>query len=344
MAYTTINKPTDHFNTKLYTGNGGTNAITGVGFQPDWVWLKGRSYVDGHVIYDALRGTNYIQPNTTGTQSSIGTGLSSLDSDGFTLGSWSNINRNSENHVSWNWKANGIGSSNTDGTINSTYTSANTTSGFSIVQYTGTGSAGATVGHGLGVAPKMIIVKGLSYADVWIVGGDNLGGWNKELYLNNNNAVSTNTNAFYGVTPTSSVFTLGSGNATNKSGETYVAYVFAEKRGYSKFGSYIGNADADGTFVYTGFKPAFIIVKNISSSNHWILLDNKREGYNPQKYALFSNQTNAETGDYLVDFTANGFKVRTATGALNEDGETLMYMAFAQALLGGTNDTPAVAL
>ena len=186
MAYTTVNKSTDHFNTKLYTGNGGTNAVTGVGFQPDLVWLKGRSYVDGHVLYDALRGTNYIQSNTMGADSSIGTGLSSLDSDGFTLGSWSNINRNSENHVSWNWKANGIGSSNTDGTINSTYTSANTTSGFSIVQYTGTGSAGATVGHGLGVAPKMIIVKGLSYADVWIVGGDNLGGWNKEMYLNAN--------------------------------------------------------------------------------------------------------------------------------------------------------------
>ncbi len=342
MAYTTVNKSTDHFNTKLYTGNGGTNAVTGVGFQPDLVWLKGRSYVDGHVLYDALRGTNYIQSNTMGADSSIGTGLSSLDSDGFTLGSWSNINRNSENHVSWNWKANGAGSSNGDGSITATV-SANTTSGFSIVKYTGTGS-NATVGHGLGVAPKIIFFKDTTNGSTnWAVYNKDIGN-NYRLTLNANTArQGTSSDYYQNYDPTSSIFYLGSNTRANASSAVTIAYCFADVTGFSKIGKYTGNNNSDGPFVYTGFKPAFVMVKNFDIDINWIILDNKREGYNPQKYALFPNTTNDETGDYLMDFTANGFKVRTATSALNGSGDDLVYMAFAEAPLVGTNNIPAVA-
>jgi len=346
MAYTTINKSTDYFNTKLYTGNSGTQALTGVGFQPDWVWIKGRSTAYSHNIYDAVRGvTKIIKSNSDGVEDTQSTSLTAFDTDGFTLGSYDESNYNSRTYASWNWKAGGgQGSSNTAGSINTTYTSVNTTSGFSISKYTGTGSAGATVGHGLGVAPKMIIVKGLTYADVWIVGGDNLGGWNKEMYLNSTSAVATNNNAFNGVAPTSSVFTLGSGNGTNKSGDTYIAYAFAQKQGYSKFESYTGNGNADGTFVYTGFKPAFVMVKESSSTGSWCIFDNKRLGYNPKNPRLYPNNSNAEdASETIFDIVSNGFKIRGDQSDTNASGQTYIYMAFAEAPLVGSNNVPCTA-
>jgi len=361
MAYTTINKHTDYFNTLTYTGDGTSpKTITGVGFQPDWIWGKRRDDSAGHNLYDAVRGAGNnknIQSNGNGVE---GTGLpatfgyiSAFATDGFTTteGSTDNAywNKNTATYVTWNWKAGGgQGSSNTDGTINTTYTSVNTTAGFSISKYTGTGSAGATVGHGLGVAPKMIIVKGLTYADVWIVGGDNLGGWNKEMYLNANDAVNTNNNAFNGVAPTSSVFTLGSGNATNKSGETYVAYCFVEKQGYSKFGSYAGNGSTDGNFLYTGFKPSFFIHKRSDTTGNWGLFDNKRsttDGNNVINKWVNPDLSNAEgssSSAMNIDFVSNGVKIREDNGDLNTNGGDYIYIAFGQSIVG-SNNIPATA-
>jgi hypothetical protein len=344
MAYTTINKSSEYFNTKLYTGNGSTQSISSVGFQPDWVWLKGRSGSDrDHLLFDAIRGaTNYIKTNATSAEATISSTLTSFDSDGFSIGSNGGVNANSETYASWNWKANGAGVSNTDGSITSTV-SASTTSGFSIVKYTGNSTAGATIGHGLGVAPSMVIFKKLNGTSAWSVYHKSLG---NGYFINlQDTGGSTLSSTFLNNTsPSSSLITLGDADNGNTSGATYVAYCFAEKKGFSKFGSYTGNGNADGTFVYTGFKPAWVLVKKTSATDNWILLDNKRDiAPNPHKLALFPNLSDAEAGDYLTDFLSNGFKIRSATGSLNTGSGSYIYMAFAEEPLVGTNNIPATA-
>ena len=345
MAYTTINKSTDHFNTVTYTGNGGTNAITGVGFQPDMVWTKNRSSAQNHLLYDAVRGIGYyLYPNLTNAQGgSGGSGtFNSFDSDGFTLGSGDDSNVNGENGVAWSWKAaNSAGSANTDGTINSTV-SVNTTAGFSIVKYTGTGS-NATVGHGLGAVPKMFIVKRRDGADSWYIFNSNLGSNDAYIVLDSTNASSTsNGNTLWNSTaPTNQVFSLGTNGVVNGSGRTYVAYCFSEKVGYSKFGSYIGNGNADGTFIYTGFKPAFVMVKRTDNTSDWQMQDNKRIGYNINNYRLKANLSDAETTSGVMDFISNGFKFRGT--AMNTSNGTFAYMAFAEAPLVGSNNIPCTA-
>ena len=207
MSYISF-QPQDYFNTKLYTGTGSSNAQTGVGFQPDWVWIKNRDAAEAHSLYDAVRGTQkVIYSNLINAQATETNGLSSFDSDGFTVGSSGAINGSSQNIVSWNWLANGQGSANTDGSINTTYTSANTTSGFSIVSYTGTG-ANATVGHGLGVAPSMIITKSLVATQEWCVGMDALG-WDKLLFLNETSASQSGSTYWQSTAPTNQVFSVG---------------------------------------------------------------------------------------------------------------------------------------
>ena len=276
MAYTTINKSTAHFNTKLYTGNASTNAITGVGFQPDWVWLKRRDASGNHNLYDAVRGvTKYLESSSTAPEQTQSYGLTAFGTDGFTLGSNTNMNGNSQTFVSWNWKANGAGSANTNGSINSTV-SVNTTAGFSIVKFVGNATSGATEGHGLGVTPKLVIIKNLDTNGLnWRSYHASLGA-TKYLELDNNAAAVTASNFMNDTTPTSTVFSLGNGTTPNKSGDNYVAYCFAEKTGYSKFGSYTGNNNADGIFVYLGFKPAFVIIKKTDSTGYWVIQDNKR--------------------------------------------------------------------
>ena len=341
MAYTTINKSTDNFNTKTYSGNGGTQSLTGVGFQPDFTWIKQRTGTTWHNLYDAVRGvTKAIACNDTDAEDTRATGLTAFDSDGFSLGSDSNANAGSgSTYVSWNWKAGGgQGSSNTAGSINTTYTSANTTAGFSISQYTGTGS-NATVGHGLGVAPKFIIVKCVSHASEWIV---YYGDATDYLKFNEANATADDSTRWNDTAPTNSVFSLGTQGDINTSGRTYIAYCFAEKTGFSKIGSYVGNGNADGTFVYTGFKPAFVLLKNTTDAADWNLKDSKRPGYNQVNDILYPNLNNAEEHGGDIDILSNGFKVRTTAANTNNNGSTYIYMAFGQTLVG-TNNIPATA-
>ena len=346
MAYTTINKSTDYFNTKLYTGTGSTQSITGVGFQPDWVWCKTRNDTQDHQLIDVVRGvTKTIASNGSAAEFTDSNGLTAFGTDGFTVGSSGGINGSGDTLVSWNWKAgNAQGSSNTDGSINTTYTSVNTTAGFSISQYTGNGSAGATVGHGLGAVPGLIFIKNLSSASTdWGVYHQSLGG-TKALFLDLANQADTNIKYFNNTDPTNQVFSLGTYNDENANGENYIAYCFAEKAGYSKFGSYTGNGNADGTFVYTGFKPAWIMIKCSShGSNNWVMVDNKREGFNPDNDRLYADSTSAESDTDVVDILSNGFKNRFTGGTSNGTSKSYVYMAFAEAPLVGTNNIPATA-
>ena len=343
MAYISF-QPSDYFNTVLYTGNGSTQSITGVGFQPDWIWQKARNQTYDHRLFDAVRGTTKaIYSNTSGSEGTE-SGVTAFDSDGFSLGSNAGSNGNTVTYASWNWKANGQGSANSDGSITTTYTSANTTSGFSIVSYTGNATTGATIGHGLGVTPKMIIVKNRTDASTdWVVYHESLGNTNG-IYLNLTSA-SGAVGAWNSTSPTSSVFTVNNANALNGSGDSLIAYCFAEKKGFSKFGSYTGNGNADGTFIYTGFKPAFVICKMSSASGqNWELNDNKRNPYNEATNTLRPNTNDAEDGTFnTCDLLSNGFKLRTSNDATNKSSFTYIYMAFAEHPLVSSNDIPATA-
>ena len=328
MAYTTINKPGLHFKAVTFTGNTSAgHAITGVGFQPDWVWLKTVDSSNNHTIFDVVRGvTNRIRSNQTNAQNTS-SGVTSFDTDGFTVGADSAGNDGSM--ISWNWKAaNSQGSSNTDGTINSTYTSANTTAGFSIVQYTGTGS-NATVGHGLGVAPKTVVIKKTSGTGQWPFGHTGIG-FNKFLELNLTGGSQTNSNRFNDTAPTSTVFSIGTEGDVNASGQTYIAYCFAEKKGFSKFGTYVGNGNANGTFIYTGFKPAFFMAKGYDLTSEWHIADNARRPNNPNNSYISASSSAAENTTEPVDFVSNGIKFRTTNNGWNKNGTNFIYWAFAE--------------
>nr|BAR15146.1 hypothetical protein [uncultured Mediterranean phage uvMED] len=335
MAYSTISKPSLHFNTKLYTGNDTGQSITGVGFEPSLTWIKSRTSTERHVLTDAVRGVyKELRSNETAAESdrtSYG-GLSAFGADGFTVGADDGYNDSLKNYASWNWKANGAGSANTDGSINSTV-SANTTAGFSIVSYTGNGTAGATVGHGLGSVPKVVIVKTRSGTGNWINYHSSVGN-TKYLSLNQTNSAGTTNQAWNDTSPTNQVFSLGNSSEVNGNGTTMIAYCFADVKGYSKFGSYTGNGNADGAFIYTGFKPAFIFSKKTNASGtNWTIWDNKRSsssGGNAINKILHPNVTNVENTADDTDFLSNGFKLRATAGGMNASGGTFIYMAFAE--------------
>ena len=334
MAFSPISKSSLHFNTHEYTGNAGTNNVTGVGFQPDIVWLKGRAIDDHHTFFDAVRGaTKRIFTNLNQQDSTQSDSLTAFGADGFTLGADGLANANNGGFVSWNWKAGGgAGSSNTDGSINTTSTSVNTTAKISISKYTGTGS-NATVGHGLGVVPKLVIVKKLSGADDWKVYHVSKGAA-LTLVLHGTNAATSDTTSFNSTVPTSSVFSVGTSSATNTSGQTYIAYCFGEVSGFSKFGKYQGTGSADGAFLFTGFKPGFIIFKDTEGSGNydkgWHIYDSKRIGYNPKNYTLNTEASAGEVTTDRVDLLSNGFKLRTTTDGFNQSNNNYLYIAFAE--------------
>ena len=332
------NSPQDHFNTVLYTGNGGTQSVSGVGFQPDWIWAKSRSASGIHNLFDVVRGANkYLSSNDNSAEAtpSSNNRITSIDADGFTLGNSTNINESSTTYVGWNWKAGGTGVSNSDGSITSTV-SANTDSGFSVFTWTGTGSS-ATIGHGLGQTPKVVFWKRRDSTENWSVQSTLLSA-QTELELSGTAAESA-TDTRLGSTAdwTSSVVSVISYVANNASSGTYVAYCFAEKEGFSKFGKYTGNGNADGPFIHTGFRPAFVMIKNASSGTQpWGMYDNRRVGYNEVVNYLQANDSSAEVTSIggvfygQLDFVSNGFKIRESDSFLNGSGNTLIYMAFAE--------------
>ena len=330
-----INKPTDYFETKTWTGNATERQIT-LDFQPDWVWIKNRSQTFQHILTDSVRGaTIALFSSVNNAESANAQDLKSFDSDGFTIGTDGNVNSNSQPIVGWSWLAGGTAVSNTDGSITSNV-SANTTSGFSIVSYTGTG-ANATVGHGLSSAPAMIIVKRRSSTGEWIVYCSVLGSGNG-LKLNTTGAsFAADATVWNSTNPTSSVFSIGTAVDLNASGNTYIAYCFAEKQGFSKFGKFSGTTGEE--FVYTGFKPAFVILKRTNTTSDWYMFDNKRNPFNLSNKALDANTSDAEaTYGSGLDLLSNGFVDKTF---LADNGNELIYMAFAEEPLVG--DNPATA-
>ena len=344
IGATSTTQANDYFNTVLWTGDGSSSrSITGVGFAPDFVWVKQRSApAQDHSLQDIVRGTQKMlfSSSTSAEYTATTYGqLTSFDSDGFTASkgtdaTYSYYNQNTYTYVAWNWKANGAGSSNTAGTITSTV-SASTTSGFSIVTYTGTGS-NATVGHGIGTAPTFIIVKRRNSATAWpcLVKAANSGnGQNGRLNLNETDGYGANIEFWNNTSPTSTVFSVGIHSTTNASGGTYVAYCFAPVAGYSAFGSYVGNGSTDGPFIYFGFRPAWIMIKQVSANGEdWQIYDKSRPGYNITQDLLGANSSAAETtgGNRGGDFTSNGFKIRTSGAGYNASGATYVYMAFAE--------------
>jgi hypothetical protein len=323
----------EYFNTVTYAGSPGVaGSVTGVGFQPDFVWVKARNAATGHVLVDAVRGVQKgLFSALTNAEITSNEYLTSFNADGFSYGISNAYSQTSM--VSWNWKANGAGSSNTDGTITSTV-SVNTTSGFSIVTYTGTGSA-ATVGHGLGAVPRMIIVKNRDATDAWQVyhAANTANPETDYLVLNTTAATADAADRWNDTLPTSTVFSIGNGVEVNTNTEKYVAYCFAPVAGYSAFGSYTGNGNADGPFVYTGFRPRYVMIKRTDAISNWFCYDGVRDDDNAVGKLLWLNLSNSENNGgadiVLGDFLANGFKIRDSAN-FNTNTGTYIYAAFAE--------------
>jgi len=330
MAYSTISKPSLYFNTKLYTGNGGTQSITGVNFESDLTWIKSRSSGAWHNLFDAVRGaTKRLQVNSDGAESTETNSLTSFDSNGFTVGSSGDVNGSGNSTVAWNWKA-GTTSGITQGsaTITPSSYSINSTSCFSIIKWTGT-NANATIPHGLGVAPKMIIIRRLDSTSDWVVYHSSIG--NTKRIVLNSSAVQSGASSgwFNNTSPTANVFSVGTDGGSNGSTDNYIAYCFAEKTGYSKIGDYTGNGNADGTFIYCGFKPAWVMIKPTTVAQNWQIHDTKRDGYNPNNDNLSSNNSNSEADNKFIDIVSNGFKLRRSD-VLNVSSDPYIYIAFAE--------------
>jgi len=330
MAYTNIDDPSAYFQTAIWSGDGSTQTITNDGnsdLQPDWIWIKQRTSTQWHTVTDTSRGlTKYQYTNSNSTEGTVTNIVTASNTDGFSLGSDQRGNASSQTYVGWQWKCNGgTTSSNTDGDITSTV-QVNQDAGFSIIQYTGSGTTNHTIGHGLGVTPNWVIFKRRDVAN---------GNWDIQIdgtsraTLNLTEAAATNVLSSFSSTTVG--LSTGGDAQKNVSGSKYTAYAFAEKQGYSKFGKYVGNGNANGSFVYTGFKPALVLIKRSDGATNWRLFDNKRSGFNGDTSQLYPNLANAEdaAGDQ-IDLLSNGFKNRTASGDQNISGASYIYMAFAE--------------
>ena len=342
MAYSDIKDPSAHFQTAIWTGNATARNITNDGnsdLQPDWLWMKCRDSNTAHIWQLSNLGvTKYFRSNVTsavGTASSL---ISSFNTDGFGISEYSTNNVNNEKNVAWQWKANGNStSSNTDGDITSTI-QTNSTAGFTIGTYTGNGSDEQTIGHGLGATPDWIIVKRKDTAAAWPT-------WHKHnsanhilrFYSNGESDSASGRVSAYGSRGSSTVFTVFQGSSAydnvNINGDTYVFWAWTEKQGYSKFGKYVGNGNANGAFVYTGFKPAFLMIKDTGAAGNWFITDHKRNPFNLTDLWLVANGAGAET-NYLnassVDYLSNGFKLKTSYSETNTNARKYIYMAFAE--------------
>jgi hypothetical protein len=323
----TIVEGDEYFNTVLYTGTGSSLGVTGVGFQPDWVWIKERNGAADHGLYDAVRGVQkQLESNNLDAETTESTGLTAFGTDGFTVGSLAQLNTSADTYVAWNWKAGGSNTTNTDGTITSTVR-ANTTAGFSIVSYTG--SSASTVGHGLGVAPQMIIAKQRDNVEHWVIYHVATG--KDAVLLFATSAAISSANYWGSGGVTSTVFGtggVGAGNAQN----SIIAYCFAPVAGYSAFGSYTGNGSADGPFVFTGFRPAYILFKRTNGTGYWWVYDTARDTYNQMISILNPNVADAEVSNavYAIDGLSNGFKLRSTGSERNGSSDTYIYACFAE--------------
>ena len=331
MAYTTIDDPTAYFQTVLYTGNATARSITNTGnsdLQPDWIWIKSRSTTHQPVLTDSVRGTGKeLRSDTSDAESTLGN-ITAFNSDGFSIGTRGEVNNSGSNFVAWNWKkVAGV---------------------FDIQTYAGNNTGSRQVSHNLGVVPSMIWIKNRTNASSWWVGSTEISfTWNTDyLQLNENSAKGTDGGGHvFGAVPTSSYFVPGDNNDTNGNSNNYVAYLFGNKQGVSKVGSYTGNGNADGTFVYTGFKPAWVMVKQTNSTGNWVIWDSTRQPENLLHKRLYANLSDAEyAGDSIgVDFLSNGFKHRSTVAEWNGSGNTMIYMAFAENPFVTSTGVPATA-
>jgi len=341
MAYANINKATGFCSSGIYDGTGSSNAITGVGFQPDLVWIKDRGNDTANLLFDAVRGaTKRLTSNNTDAEATGSEQLTAFGSDGFTVGTNGDANASGENFVNWNWKA-GTTSGLTGGTITPSSYSINTTSGFGIYKYTGTGSTG-TIAHGLGVKPGLIIIKSTTAAQQWSVYHKAMGATDA-LVMNTTAAKDTSSIFWNDTEPTSTLFTIGTNGQLNTSAETYIAYVWAPVNGFSRFTGYTGNGNSNGPTVYTGFKPSYLLIKRFDSGTlNWVTKDNARDTFNPVRNYIYPNLSNAGTnigppataGGYEVDFYATGFKIKTSDDKWNNDGGQFICIAFGQTIVG----------
>ena len=346
MAYSTIPKGSLYMDTKLYTGNNSSlNTISGIPFAPDLIWIKARGAATDHVLFDKVRGVyKSLSSNDDTVENNNPNQLQTFTSDGWTMGDLNTSNA-ATTFASWNWKANGAGSANTDGDIASTV-SVNSTAGFSICSWTGNGNSGQSVGHGLGLVPKIMFVKNLNSAQVWRVYVLSLGSDNG-MILNTTSTAGVDSSLWNNSTASSSIFYLGSSSSTNGNGNSMIAYIFSDIKGFSKMGSYVGNGNADGTFIYTGFKPAFVITKGTANISSWSMTDSTISTFNDGSLEfLKANEADAESSRSNYDILSNGFKMRTTDADYNGSGNNYIYMAFAENPLvanSGTDGVPATA-
>ena len=320
-----IDNPAQYFNTILYTGNSSTQSITGLGHSPNFVWIKdriGATSVYSHHLFDSVRGaTKYVLADATDAEATVSTTLTSFDSDGFSLGSDASTNASGDPTVAWCWKE-------------------SATSGMDIVSFEGTGSA-HMVSHSLSAKPKLVIAKNRERVSDWLVyhaGMDATGDY--ALFLHSNSAKDNSQNYWGDTEATTSAFSVGTRQENNQSGEDIIAYCFADVQGFSKFGSYTGNGSADAPFIYTGFRPAMVILKETTTSGQWYIFDNKRDTFNLMTDALFPDLSNGETTDNKIDFYSNGFKGRKTSSDLNTSGNQHIYIAFAESPFVNSNGVP----
>jgi hypothetical protein len=358
MAYTTIDNPILYFSTNLWVADDASSrALTGFGHQPDLVWTKHRgSGSINPTITDSVRGGDkQLATATTAAEDAGSHGkISAFGTDGITVidgtsGSYPKLYFNKlnpfgasvgGNYVGWSWKMNGSGSSNTEGSLNTTANSVDTTAGQAIISYTGNGTDGATIGHGLDTAPDVLLLKDRDNTRNWRVLHTGYGDASKNCLLNSNAAIATRADDFNSTYPSSTLITLGGDAAVNGNTTKYIIYAFSSVKGYSKHGSYTGNGSTDGAFVYTGFRPAFIIIKNTARSDNWYLFDNKRGGFNVDNDFIFPDLPNAEVTSDQIDILSNGFKCRNGNDAINSSGELIIYLAFAESPFVNSKGVP----